>query len=338
MTAQDSTPVAVHTPLRIPIAGGLTDVTSYAHRFGGATVSSTIDLGINVHIGPSPTGRYEVSSVLGTETADHPDGIGNDLVREALRSVGHQGPPLAIDISADVVDHSGLGSSGATTVALLHALRARRGEQPDAIALAREASHIEVERLGGASGYHDANICARGGLLLIEYRGPEAEAHPIELPAGFRIRFEQSLLLFATGRATHHTRASLRQLGTGIAEALPVLHQVKDLAHRTAGALRAGDLPGVAHSIGEQQRLKQLLPGTFVDAFVRDVTGRVAAVGAAAQFPGGKIGAYLLVCCPDEQQDAVRRALPELVELPPTGLTEHGSRVLGGQQWLAAQP
>ncbi len=338
MTAQDSRPVAVHTPLRIPFAGGLTDVRAYAHRFGGATVSSTIDLGINVRIGPSQTGRYEVSSVLGTETADRQTGIGNELVREALRSVGHRGPPLAIDIRADVVDHSGLGSSGATTVALLHALRVRRGEQPDAVALAREASRIEVDVLGGASGYHDANVCARGGLLLIEYRGAEAVAHPIELPAGFRDRFERSLLLFTTGRATHHTRRSLQQLSAGIAEALGVLHQVKDLAHRTAAALRAGNLPGVAQCIGEQQRLKQLLPGQFVDEFVRDVTARVAAVGAAAQFPGGKIGAYLLVCCPDDQQDAVRRALPELVEMPPLRLTERGSRAFGDERWVAGHP
>lgn len=330
LAGRNSGRAVAHTPLRIPFAGGLTDVQGYADRFGGATVSSAIDLGIRVQIGPSATGRYEISSVLGTETATRRSDIGNDLVREALRSVGHDGPPLAIAITADVADHSGLGASGATVVGLLHALRSLRGEHPEAAALAREACHIEVDVLGGASGYHDANICARGGLLLLEYRGVDAVAQQIELPAGFQTRFEQSLLLFGTGRATNHTRASLQRLGAGIGQALPVLHQMKALAFRTATALRAGDLPEVAHCIGEQQRLKQLLPGAFLDEFVLDVTARVAAVGARAQFPGGKIGAYLLVCCPDGQQDAVRRALSELVELPRLRFTRMGSRLLAG--------
>ena len=71
----------------------------------------------------------------------------------------------------------------------------------------------------------------------------------------------------------------------------------------------------MAHAIGEQQRLKQRLPGAFVDGFVEAVGAAVAALGASVQFPGGKIGAYAVVCCPDGQQEAVRAALPGLREV-----------------------
>jgi D-glycero-alpha-D-manno-heptose-7-phosphate kinase len=314
------------TPLRLPLAGGLTDVKDYAGRFGGATVSSTIDLGVRVSVTPSTTGAYEITSVFGLESAGSRDAIRNELIREALLSVGHDGPPLAVTVEVDVVDHSGLGTSGAITVALLHALRAWRGERPDAAALAREAAHIEVEVMGGASGYHDANVCARGGLLLVEYRGADVDVHELALPPGFRERLRDSLLLFATGRKAS-TKASLQRLSAGMEAALPVLHDIKRLAYTTADVLRSGDLAGVATCVAEQQRLKQLLPGSFVDDFVIDIGARVAATGAVAQFPGGKIGGYVLVCCPDAQQAEVRRTLSELAEVR-VGLSDQGSRLV----------
>lgn len=316
----------VLTPLRLPFAGGLTDVKEYAGRFGGATVSSTIDLGVCVSVTASTSGRYEIASVFGAESAATLAELDNELIVEALRSVGHGGPPLDVRVDVDVVDHSGLGTSGAITVALLHAVRARRGEEPTAAALAREAAHIEVEVMGGASGYHDANVCARGGLLFVEYRGADVEAHELVLPEGFAERLNASLLLFATGRKAS-TKASLQRLSAGMAEALPVLHDIKRLAYTTAEALRSGELGAVAHCIGEQQRLKQLLPGSFVDDFVVGIGAKVAATGAAAQFPGGKIGGYVLVCCPDAQQADVRRTLAGLDEVP-FGLSSRGSRLV----------
>lgn len=316
----------VATPLRLPFAGGLTDVKDYAGRFGGATVSSTIDLGVRVSVTASSSGAYEIASVFGVETAATRDDLENELIREALRSVRHDGPALSVAVEVDVVDHSGLGTSGAITVALLHALRAWRGERPDAAALASEAAHIEVDVMGGASGYHDANVCARGGLLFVEYRGADVEVHELVLPPGFRERLHGSLLLFATGRKAS-TKASLQRLSAGMEEALPVLHDLKRLAYATAEALRSGDLAAVAHCIGEQQRLKQLLPGSFVDDFVIDLGARVAATGAVAQFPGGKIGGYVLVCCPDGQQAAVRRTLSALDEVR-FRLSGQGSRLV----------
>ncbi|HET8984953.1 MAG TPA: hypothetical protein VFN03_04245, partial [Trueperaceae bacterium] len=59
---------------------------------------------------------------------------------------------------------------------------------------------------------------------------------------------------------------------------------------------------------------------------VIDIGARVADTGAVAQFPGGKIGGYVLVCCPDAQQAEVRRTLSALDEVP-VGLSNEGSRI-----------
>ena len=314
------------TPLRIPLGGGLTDLKAYAERFGGTTISSTIGLAAHVTLLPSLDGRFEVVAEGRVETAEHLDDLRHDLVREALRSVDPDHPPVRLAVWVDVAGQSGLGTSGAVTVTLLHALRAFRGETPDGAALGAEAANIEVEVLRGASGYHDPHVCARGGLLRLDYDGPRVSAREVPMSADDRAAFEGSLLLFSSGRQAR-TKPSLDLLSSHFEEALPVLHDLKALASELERALEAGDLARAAWCIGEKQRLKELLPGHFVDDHVRDVTARVRATGAAPQLPGGKISGYVLVCCPDGQHDAVRATLSELREVP-LRLTRDGSTFL----------
>lgn len=307
--------IVARAPLRIPFAGGLTDLQPYAERFGGVTISSTIAPAARVTLLPSLDGRFEVHALGAVQRAANLDDIEHDLVREALRSVDPQHPPLRVAVWLDVGGNSGMGSSGAITVALLQAARLARGEKPDVAALGAEAAHVEVVTLRGASGYHDANVSVRGGLLRLDYQGEQVTSRQVSMPPGAREAFESSLLLFATGWQAL-TQPSLQTLASQLNTALPVLHDIKQVANRLEESFGAGDLAGVAACIGEQQRLKQLLPGNFVDGAVRDLVERVTALGASAQLPGGKISGYLIVCCPDGQQDAVRAALPELREVP----------------------
>ena len=307
--------IVVRAPLRVPFAGGLTDVKEYAARFGGATVSSTVQAAAWVTMLPSVDGAFEVHSPGVVERAASLAGLKNDLVREALMSVDPEHPPVRVSVWLDVGTGSGVGSSGAITVGLVHTARAYRGELPAPEALGTEAAHVEVESLKGASGYHDAHICARGGLLRLDYRGADVTARPVAMSAVTREAFQASLLLFETGwRAP--TKASLQTLSANFDTALPVLHDMKQLVDELEGAFAAGDLTRVANCIGEQQRLKQLLPGNFEDERVIDLVGRMRALGVGAQLPGGKISGYLIVCCPDGQQAAVRAAVRELNEVP----------------------
>ncbi len=315
--------ILARTPLRLPLGGGLTDLAAYADRFGGRTVSTTIDLAARVTVLPALDERFEVHVEAGVETGRRLDDLRHELVREALRSVDPAHPPVRVAAWVDVAGQSGLGTSGAVTVSLLHALRAWRGERPTAAELGAEAAHIEVDVLQGASGYHDPNVCARGGLLRLTYDGPTVHAHEIAQAPAARAAFERSLLLFASGRQAR-TKPSLDLLSSHFDEALPVLHDLKTLAGELEVALEAGDLPRVAWCIGEKQRLKERLPGHFVDDYVRDVTARVRATGAAPQLPGGKISGFVLVCCPGDEHDAVRAALSDLREVP-LRLTTQGS-------------
>ena len=321
-----STVIVSKTPLRIPLAGGLTDIRPYAEAFGGVTVSAAVDRYLYVVLKPNPGGGFELRYQDTQERA--PDGrrIRHDLVRESLRLTGLLDTPMTLHILADLASESGLGASGALTVSLLHAMHRFKGEEVPAAELAREAGHIEVEVLEGASGYHDPTITALGGLKLIEYRGAETTARDVVLSDATRKGFMDSLLFFYSGRHAR-TKPSLDLLSSRLPEAYEVLHELKAIAYALEKAFGAGDLQRIAEIIGEQQALKQRLPGKFVDDYVLDVTRRVREVGAYAQLPGGKISAFVIVACPDGQQQAVREALADLTEVH-LGLEPTGTRAL----------
>ena len=314
------------TPLRIPLAGGLTDIRPYAERFGGVTVSATVDRYLYVVLKPNPGGAFELRYQDTQEKAHDGRRIRHDLVRESLRLTGLLDTPLTLHILADLASESGLGASGALTVSLLNAMHRFKGEAVDAGTLAREAGHIEVDVLEGASGYHDPTITALGGLKLIEYRGADIDARDVALSDATRRAFADSLLFFYSGRHAR-TKPSLDLLSSRLSEAYDVLHQLKSLAYELETAFAAGDLRRIAEIIGEQQALKQALPGKFVDDYVLDVTRRVRKVGAFAQLPGGKISAFVIVACPDGQQAAVLEALSDLQEVE-LGLEPGGTRAL----------
>lgn len=306
----------------MPLAGGLTDVRRYAEEHGGVTVSATIGAAAWVTWLPAVNGRFEVVADGVSAEAATLSEVHNPLVRAALAAVDPRHPPVRLGVWLDVAGRSGLGASGAICAALVQAATTARGETLAPAALGALAARVEVEDLDGASGYHDANIAARGGLRCLEYRGSAVTDVPLALTPARRDAALGSLLLFASARRGE-TRPSLSKLARRFDAALPVLHAMKEVAWELVGALRAGDLARFAWCVGEQQRLKQLLPGDFDDDWVRSLVARVTRLGATLQVPGGKIGGFVLVCCPDGQAEAVRRALPELREVP-LSFTETG--------------
>ncbi len=306
------------TPLRIPLAGGLTDLKAYAERYGGVTVSATIDKYVYVMLKENLGGYYRLRYQDVREKVGEVAHIKHDLIREAVRVTGLEERPLDLVIMADLAGESGLGTSGAVTVGLLHAMHAFRGETVSKERLLTEASHIEVDVLQGASGYHDPSICALGGLKLIEYHieyhGANVAPRDINLSPEMRAAFQNSLLFFYSGRHAK-SKPSLDLLSSHMSEATETLHEIKGLGYALERAFLGSDLQRVGEIIGEMQALKQRLPGRFEDQYVQDVTRRVREAGAYAQLPGGKISAFVIVCCPDGEQERVRRALSDLKEV-----------------------
>jgi len=129
------------TPYRISFFGGGTDYPAWYRKHGGAVLSTTIDKYCYLtcrYLPPFFEHRIRIvySKMESCQTVDE---IGHPAVREVLRYLDIQ-RGVEIHHDGDLPARSGMGSSSAFTVGLLHALYASRGTCRASLNSRRKAS------------------------------------------------------------------------------------------------------------------------------------------------------------------------------------------------------
>jgi D-glycero-alpha-D-manno-heptose-7-phosphate kinase len=312
--------VISRTPLRISFVGGGSDLQSFASEHGGAVVSTTIDKYVYVIVTERFEGDIRVSYTQ-TEIVDKIDDLQHELVREALR---YAGLPRKVEIVtiADVPSRgTGLGSSSAVTVGLLNALFAYQGILKSPEELAAAASDIEIDVLGKPIGKQDQYATAYGGLQLIRFGpGNVVRREPVVLSPESRRKLERSLMMFYTGQS-REAAAVLERVGENVRSSAPAvesLGRMRDFALDLRSQLGHESDPDVLGDfLRENWELKRGLDSSVTNP---DIDGWYEA-GVAAGASGGKLlgaggGGFLLFYASPERQDAVRKALPDLREMP----------------------
>ena len=158
------------TPLRVSFCGGGSDLESYyKSSINGGCVTS---VALKKHVYVTVNSRFDDSvrvSYSEMEIVDNFEKLNHQLVKEAMRMTG---VTKAVEITtiADIPSKgSGLGSSSAITVGLLHALHCFAGRTPTPLQLAEEACKIEIEILGQIIGKQDQYAAAFGGCNHIMF-------------------------------------------------------------------------------------------------------------------------------------------------------------------------
>ena len=154
--------IITQTPLRIGLVGGGTDLPGYYREHGGRVLNCALDKYIYVIVKQ----RFDDDIYVNyskKEIVSRAEDLEHELVREAMQMTG-VARGVEITTLADIPSAgSGLGSSSAVTVGLLHALFAYQGRQVSAEELAERACTIEIERCGKPIGKQDQYIAALGG-------------------------------------------------------------------------------------------------------------------------------------------------------------------------------
>ena len=113
--------IVTQTPLRLSFFGGGTDFPDYYRLNGGAVLTTAIDKYVYVIVKERFDDDIYINYSI-KEIVRSVDDIRHDLVREAMRVTGVD-RGVEITTLADVPSTgTGLGSSAAVTVGLLHAL------------------------------------------------------------------------------------------------------------------------------------------------------------------------------------------------------------------------
>jgi len=319
--------IITQTPLRIGLLGGGTDLPNYYRENGGRVLNCAIDKYVYVIVKQ----RFDKDIYVNysrKEIVSRVDDLEHELVREAMRITG-VAAGVEITTLADIPSAgSGLGSSSAVTVGLLHALFAYHGRQVEAAELAELACEIEIERCGKPIGKQDQYIAALGGIRDIRFGpGDSVVAEELGISAADRRALQQQILLFYTG-ITRRADSILAEQNANL-EATRSQHELlRDLAGFAADRLRLGDVDAIGPAIRESWEIKRkLATGVSNEAIDAAVAQALDAGASGVKVTGAGGGGFLLVICPMERQRAVRDALRDMEELP-IKLDRLGSRVV----------
>ena len=305
--------IIAKTPLRISIGGGGTDLPSYYRDFGGFVISAAISKYVYISINRSFFPGYFLK-YSEQEHAASLNEIRHPLFREALTMHGID-DHIELTSLADVPAGTGLGSSGAFTVGLLHALYAFRQKHVASETLAQEAVEIEMNRLGEPVGKQDQYIAAYGGLLCQEYRRDGSVGiSPLNI-SPTRIReLTESLMLFFVGStrsassllAEQKTRSETRDK-----KMIDNLHFTKQLGHEIERELTEGDILRFGchmhqHWLRKRDRSRGMTSDR-VDELYELARGKGGAIGGKLVGAGGS--GFLLLQTPDRAR--LRAAMAE---------------------------
>ena len=305
--------ITTRAPLRIPLGGGGTDLPSYYREHGGFVLSVGIDKYVYIQLNKLQVEGFIRVKYSRTERVDRPCEIEHPLLRESLLHTG-AGGGVEISAMADLPGRTGMGSSGAFTVALLAALYEHKLERVPRQELAEQAHHVEAVRAGQPAGKQDHYLAAFGGVTLLEIdTGGKVAVSTLELDLHTREELRNSMLLFYTG-IERESSDLLKQQETdtrrGNAQVIDSLHEVKRIGLEIRRALESGELDRFGELLHSHWESKKLRSGNMSSGVIDGWYDSGRRAGA----PGGKLlgaggGGFLMFYCPADHRAELRRTM-----------------------------
>jgi D-glycero-alpha-D-manno-heptose-7-phosphate kinase len=307
------------TPYRISFFGGGTDYPGWYRPHGGAVLAATIDKYSYLtcrYLPPFFEHRIRVV-YRKIETCKTADEISHPVVREAIKLLDIE-RGVEIHHDGDLPARSGMGSSSAFTVGLLHVLHALRGEMTTKQQLALEAIALEQDVLKETVGSQDQTMAAYGGLRHVKFQPDgEIEAAPLILPPGRMAELKSHLMLVYTGIA--RTAADVAKTYVVEIEARRrQLRIMKEMVDEAIEILTGGvNLVAFGELLHESWLTKRSLSKMVSNDEVDSLYERALAAGAiGGKLTGAGGGGFLLLFVRPERRQDVLDALDGSIHVP----------------------
>ena len=323
--------IIARAPLRVSFFGGGTDYPEYFCDEGGAVLATAIDKYSYVTASPFPSQLFGYAvrvSYRRVELVSAVADIEHAVYRACLQLCGIE-RDIELHNVADLPAFTGLGSSSAFTVSLLHALHAFKGEFVKPLELAYEAIHVERTLLRENVGCQDQVLAAVGGFNAIEFRAEDdILVNRVPIHPKRREEFEAHLFLVFTTmrrRASEVVAAQLKKVPMN----RPTLRRMRSMVDEGWRILTTGSEWSEFGTLldrawQEKRSLDEGISDRHIDAMY--ATGREAgAWGGKLLGAGG--GGFLLFFAPPERHEALRRAFSEYPMLR-IGVQAPGSQII----------
>ncbi len=308
--------IITRAPFRVSFCGGGSDIPSFYEEYGGCVLSTSIRkymyLTIHNYFYKDQI-RLKYSK---TETVKNYDEIEHKYFRQCLKTFGIMG--VEITSMADIPSGTGLGSSSAFTVALLHLLYTFKGEYVSKYKLAKDACVVEIDKLRAPIGKQDQFAAAFGGLNFYEFkRNGFVNIEPIIMaPQSYKM-LENNIMMFYLG-GVHSAAEILKEQNNNVrkSDKVKAQKQMCDLTRMLKEELQKNNVDAMGELLHENWMLKKTLANGITNPLIDETYENAMNAGAL----GGKLlgaggAGFMIFYVKPNKQDAVRRALSKFREM-----------------------
>jgi len=311
--------IITRTPYRMSFFGGGTDYPAWFREHGGAVLATTIDRYCYITCRYLPPFFEHKSRVVYSRIENVASN--RDIEHPAVRGVlAHLGVEAGVEIhhDGDLPARTGLGSSSAFTVGLLHGISALQGIMPTKMELAQQAIYVEQELLQESVGCQDQVLAAFGGMQRVDFDVDGGiRVSPVVLSRGRALELHRHLLLYFTGFsrvASEIAREQIQRTPQLTAE----LSNMQKMVDQAQAILCSGrDIVDLGRLLHESWMIKRSLTPKIATEAVDEIYAAARAAGAT----GGKLmgaggGGFMLLFAPPEDHRALKAALSGLLHVP----------------------
>jgi len=320
-------------PVRLDFAGGWTDVAPFSLREGGSVVNAAIDLRATAELTPGGELYRLVSEDLGErEEAVSLAAPGRLRLHRCALSRSGLGPCELVTRS-EAPAGSGLGTSGALGVALVHAIDTARGIERRGRETAEEAWQVEAVDAELAGGRQDQYAAALGGFHYFRFGPGGVEAEAIVLDPSFARELADHTIICYTGASRISSRMIARVMdaySAGDQSVTGALRGLAALALPMTDALRRGDVNEAGRLLSANWGYQMALDPGMQTAEMAGLEQAMTAAGSlGGKAAGAGAGGCMFFLCDDPVRARRAATIAGAAVLPCSWATQ------GVRAWLA---
>lgn len=251
--------------------------------------------------------------------------INHPSARECLRKLELE--HVEVHYDGDLPGQSGLGSSSAFTVAMLHALHALKAKMISKQQLAEQAIEIEQKMLGENVGCQDQVAAAFGGMNVIQFDEQGFHVAPVYLRASIVEDLEAHMSIFFVGKPRNASAIAAGYI-TAAATQEQILQRMLCMVDQGTELLDAGDMKSFGELLHESWILKRRLSADISSTEIDEIYLKAVKAGAwGGKLLGAGSGGFLLVFRSPDKALSVSLALAPNLEVK-VKLENQGSQII----------
>ena len=304
--------IITRSPLRITLGGGGTDIPMFYKKFGGNFVSAAINLHVYISINKINENRY-VLRYSKFENCEKIDQINHPIIKSVL-AYFKVGPGLEITSFADIKAGTGLGSSGAFTVALIKAVSIYKRQNLSNKKIAEIASHIEINILKEPVGIQDTYASALGSVryFTINQNGAIRSKDLLSYNPKLKPYLNNFYIIY-----TEQERNASKEIDKTIfktnskQQVFDNLNKAKNIGLKAKKLLLSEDnLSAFSSELTDQWKIKlERSPSNFHKLVNKDIESLISLGCEGGKLVGAGGGGFILINCPKNNIANVKKYL-----------------------------